>query len=88
MMENTLLLASGGMGGHGGRTPRGGRGKAFFKKPLGSEGSRMMSPCRHWRHSETQGDMIQTQVLVSQSIREITATEGKKTGSKTNTTLK
>lgn len=55
MMANTRLLAWGAMGGQGGRTPRGGKGRAFLREPLGRDGSRMRSPPWDWRHSETPG---------------------------------
>ncbi len=44
MMANTRLLAWVGMEGQGGRTPRGGRARAFLTEPLGRDGTRMMSP--------------------------------------------
>lgn len=57
-MANTRLLACGGMGGQGGRTPRGGKARAFFTDPFGRDGSRMRSPSWDWRHSETHGGNV------------------------------
>lgn len=51
-MANTRLLAWGGIGGQGGKTPRGGKARAFLTEPLGRDGSRMMSPPWDSRHSE------------------------------------
>lgn len=56
-MANTRLLACAGMGGQGGRTLKGGRGRAFFTEPFGRDGSRITSPPCDWRHSKRDEEM-------------------------------